>query len=62
LAKRCTRAGNDAALTALFAQRLGPRRADRPGCAIGAIDTALHEIEARLRFSTKAVWGELAAL
>jgi HD-GYP domain-containing protein (c-di-GMP phosphodiesterase class II) len=35
------------------------RRTDQPGYAI---DTALHEDDARLRFSMKAVWGELAAL
>jgi HD-GYP domain-containing protein (c-di-GMP phosphodiesterase class II) len=35
------------------------RRTDRPEHAIAA---ALHEDEARLRFSMKSVWGELAAL
>lgn len=35
------------------------RRTDRPE---NAIDAALHEDEARLRFSMKSVWGELAAL
>lgn len=35
------------------------RRTDHPGEAIGA---ALHEDEARLRFSMKLVWGDLAAL
>ena len=35
------------------------RRSDQPGYAI---DAALHEDEAHLRFSMKTVWGELAAL
>jgi HD-GYP domain-containing protein (c-di-GMP phosphodiesterase class II) len=35
------------------------RRGDRPE---HAIETALHEDDARLRFSMKSVWGELAAL
>jgi hypothetical protein len=35
------------------------RRTDHPGEAIGAV---LHEDEARLRFSMKSVWGDLAAL
>jgi hypothetical protein len=35
------------------------RRTDHPG---HAIETALHEDDARLRFSMKSVWGELAAL
>jgi HD-GYP domain-containing protein (c-di-GMP phosphodiesterase class II) len=35
------------------------RRTDQPGFAI---DIALHEDDARLRFSMKSVWGELAAL
>jgi HD-GYP domain-containing protein (c-di-GMP phosphodiesterase class II) len=34
-------------------------RTDQPGCAI---DTALHEDEAHLRFSMKTVWGDSAAL
>jgi HD-GYP domain-containing protein (c-di-GMP phosphodiesterase class II) len=35
------------------------RRTDTPG---NAIDAALHEDDARLRFRMKTVWGELAAL
>jgi HD-GYP domain-containing protein (c-di-GMP phosphodiesterase class II) len=35
------------------------RHTDRPG---HAIEAALHEDDARLRFSMKSVWGELAAL
>ena len=35
------------------------RRTDEPG---NAIETALHEDDARLRFRMSAVWGELAAL